>query len=84
MTTCGSTDHSFSVASGMPASSSSRPKGSLLAVYASFSQFVRSAKPSNGDADAANRELGIGNWELGIGNWESGIGNRELGIHLDE
>ena len=48
--TCGSLDHFLMVASGMPAASSTLPNGS--SAIATPSQLVRSARPSNGDADA--------------------------------
>ena len=48
--TCGSLDHFLMVSSGMPAASSTLPNGS--SAIATPSQLVRSARPSNGDADA--------------------------------
>jgi len=48
--TCGSTDHALIVSIGMPAARRADPKGSEA--QSAPSQFIRSARASNGDADA--------------------------------
>ena len=48
--TCGSLDHFLMVSSGTPAASSALPK--VSSAIATPSQLVRSARPSNGEAEA--------------------------------
>ena len=64
--TCGSLDHFLMVSSGTPAASSALPK--VSSAIATPSQLVRSARPSNGEAEACTWSgLGLGLGEVGLG-----------------
>ena len=84
--TCGSLDHFLMVSSGMPAASSTLPKTSSAGARAN--QFIRSARPSNGEAEACTWSgRGQWPWEVWSGRgqwpWEVGLGLRlRLGLGL--